>query len=208
MQEASFSSRLVVTVPFSAYDRRGTVQCYYGTTPRAADRGFPALSGWNTARRAGVGFPTIKCELESDRPGYWSMFGWIQWVTQDFPDRRRAVRLVDRPPAFLDRDLPFATMGYTPTFFDAPAYLSLPAIEFRASLFLCTLPMMSRREHVAPLAGFNWGYRISRTGEAPTPYPLELASEGDWARVRSQLSQRHPRWRFARKFKELAGANR
>ncbi len=201
MKEASFASKPTRVVRFRGYGRAGTVRCYYGTTPTAAASGFPALQGWAKARRAGVAFPTIKCEVESDRPGYWSNLGWIQWVTQDFPGKRRSVRLVDRAPAFLDRDFPFATLGYAPSFFDAPAYLSLPAIEFRATLFLCTLPMMSRREAIAPLVGFKWGYEISPQGSLPTSYPLEPAMQGDWLAVRSQLSERHPQWRFAPKFK-------
>lgn len=177
------------------------VRCYYGNTPTASASGFPALKGWSRATRAGVGFPTIKCDVESDLPGYWSHLGWIQWVTQEFPGNRKPVRLVDRFPAFLDRDLPFATMGYAPSFFDAPAYLSLPAVDWRATLFLCTLPIMSRREAVAPLVGFTWGYRIARRGDTPTPYALGLASRGDWLRVRSELEKLHPKWVFAAGFK-------
>ncbi len=191
-----------VVVHFGGHGRAGTVRCHYGVTSKASESGFPALRGWTRATQAGVGFPTIKCEVVSERPGYWSNFGWIQWVTQDFPGKRTPVRLVDRAPAFLDRDLPFATMGYAPSFFDAPAYLSLPAIDFRATLFLCTLPMMSRREAVAPLVGFTWGYRIANQGEAPSPHPLEVATRSDWSRIRPQLSKHHPKWRFAPRFKE------
>jgi len=206
MLEASFASSSTVVVHFNAYGRRGTVRCYYGATPRAADSGFPALTGWAKARRAGVGFPTIKCGVESDRPGYWSNFGWIQWVTQDFDRGRKPFRVVDRLPAFLDRDLPFATLGYAPTFFDAPAYLSLPAIDWRATLFLCTLPMMSRREAIAPLAGFTWGYRIARRGSSPTAHPLTLATTADWRQVRTQLTRRHRSWRFATRFVEAVAS--
>jgi hypothetical protein len=197
MREASFLSEAPVVVRFAGYRRSGTVRAYCGTTARAADSGFPALHGWAGRRRAGVGFPTVKCEVDSDRPGYWSTFGWIQWVTQEFPSGRKAVGLVDRPPAFRDRDIPFLTIGYAPTFFDAPAYLSLPAIDWRATLFLCTLPMMSRREAIGPLAGFTWGYRIPEQGERPAPHPLRQATGSDWRSVRTQLQRRHPKWRFA-----------
>ena len=204
MQEASFASTSPVSVRFHGYGRSGVVRCYYGVTPGPAESGFPALRGWAKASRAAVGFPTIKCEVESDRPGYWSIFGWIQWVTQDFSRKRKAVRLVDRLPAFLDRDLPFATMGYAPAFFDAPAYLSLPAIDFQATLFLCTLPMMSHREAISPLAGFNWGYRIAKRGDAPTSYPLETASNGDWRRVRTEVARLHTKWRFTMNYQRTS----
>lgn len=201
MQEASFRLRRPVVVRFRDSGRAGIVRCHYGVTPTAAASGFPALRGWAKAGRAGVGFPTIKCEVESNRPGYWSNFGWIQWVTQEFQGKRKPVRLVDRFPAFSDRDLPFATMGYAPTFFDAPAYLSLPAIDFRATVFLCTLPIMSRREVVSPLAGFTWGYHIAKRGDAPTSYRLATASKGDWRRLRSEVASLHPKWRFATEYR-------
>ena len=204
MQEASFTSAEPVVVHFRGWGRAGTVRSYYGVTKTASGNGFPALRGWSDVRKAGAGFPTIKCEVESDRPGYWSNLGWVQWVTQDFPDRRNAVRLVDRLPAFLDQDVPFATMGYAPSFFDAPAYLSLPAIDWRATLFLCTLPMMSRREPVAPLAGFTWGYRIASRGKPPVPYPIGLAGPGDWFRVRAELLRRHPRWKFEPRYRSVS----
>jgi len=204
MLEASFEPTSAVVLRFNAHSRTGRVRCYYGITPRAVDSGFPALSGWAKERRAGVGFPTIKCEVEGERPGYWNNFGWIQWVTQDFDDGRKPFRVVDRVPAFLDRDLPFATLGYAPNFFDAPAYLSLPAVDFRASLFLCTLPTMSRREAIAPLAGFTWGYRIARKGTRPIAHPLKLATKADWQRVRSELKMRHRNWKFATRYAEVA----
>lgn len=172
----------------------------YGLTRRPTDSGFPALEGWSRATRAGVGFPTIKCEVQGEKPGYWNLFGWIQWVTQDFPGKRSRVALVDRLPAVLDRDVPFASMGYAPTFFDAPAYNSLPAVNWRADLFLCTLPAMSRREPVIPLAGFKWGYRIDTQGGAPVSYPLEPANQSEWHETRLEVAKRHPRWNFANRF--------
>ncbi len=208
MREASFASKPALAVRFSGHGRAGTVRCYYGITPTASASGFPALKGWARSRRAGVGFPTIKCEVQTDQPGYWNVLGWIQWVTQAFPSKRKPVELVDRPPALLDRDLPFATFGYAPTFFDAPAYLSLPAIDFRAALFLCTLPIMSRREPIAPLAGFTWGYEIAEPKDHPKPHALELAGRGDWLRVRSCLSEHHPKWRFAADFKQPASSTK
>jgi hypothetical protein len=200
MREASFPPTPAFVVRFDRSGRAGTVRIYYGVTSRPGDSGFPALAGWANRREAGVGFPTVHGEVESDRPGYWSQLGWIQWVTQDFSGNRQSVQLVDRLPAFLDRDIPFAVMGYAPSFFDATAYQTLPQVDFRASLFLCTLPMMSRREKILPLAGFNWGYRISKEGKRPQPYPLSLATPRAWLRVRAALSARHRPWKFGARY--------
>jgi hypothetical protein len=200
VQESSFPSRPVQISPFKTAHRSGTVRVYYGVTRHGKDSGFTALKGFK-ADRSGRGFPTIKCEVRCDDPGYWSVLGWIQWVTQDFGENRPQVELIDRFPAVMDRDLPFASMGYAPTFFDAPAYNSLPNVDWRATLFLCTLPMLSRREAVVPLVGYRWGYRIHRARGAVIPYPLQPATSPDWTRVRSKLSDRHPQWAFGRSFK-------
>jgi len=204
MREASFAKEPTAVVRFRGFGRAGLVRAYYGVTPRPSDSGFPALPGWAGESEAGVGFPTVRCDVESDRPGYWSDLGWIQWVTQARPGRRTVVKLVDRLPAFLDRDIPFLTMGYAPSFFDAPAYNSRPAVDWRATLFLCTLPFLSRGEPIRPLVGFRWGYRIETKGENPHPYPLETARPSDWSRVRRELVARHPKWRFGTDFRSPA----
>jgi hypothetical protein len=195
MQEASFARRRTLVTRFTGERRSGRIRTFYGTTRRSADSGFPALQGFPSAG-AVIGFPVIKCEVECDQPGYWSCLGWIQWVTQEFGGRRPRVALVDRFPSILDRDVPFLGSGYAPTFFDAPAFNSLPKVDWRASLFLCTLPLMGRREPVVPLAGFLWGYRIATAGGAVEPYPCRAATARDWAKVRPELKARHPAWRF------------
>jgi hypothetical protein len=197
MHETSFPKAPTLTLRFERAGRAGTVRAFYGITHSPAESGFPALKGWGRAIRAGVGFPTIKCEVECDRPGYWNLLGWIQLVGQEFPGRRKRVILVDRFPAFLRHDIPFVAMGYAPSVFDAPAFNSLPSVDWRAALFLCTLPMMSRREEIVPLAGVRWGYGIDREGETPTPYPVRPATDVDWREVRAQLVRRHSKWRFA-----------
>lgn len=200
MREPSFSPRPTRVIRFDHGDRRGEVRVFYGITARPEDSGFPSLKGWKAERRAGVGFPTIKCTVESERPGYASNLGWIQWVTEDFHGDRESVQVVDRAPSMMDLDLPFAVVAYSPSFFDAPAYNSLPRIDWTARLFLATLPMMDRREPIHPLCGLVWGYRIERRGGAVTPLPLRAASRQDWQTVRNELASRHASWRFAARY--------
>jgi hypothetical protein len=185
------------TTRFRRNGHAGIVRALYGLTRTARGSGFPALAGWERVRRAGVGFPTLRCEVRTRSPGYWGVLGWIQWVTQDHDDARGRVELVDRLPALLDRDVPYLSYGYAPTFFDAPAYNSLPAVDWRASAWLCTLPLLSRREPVVPLVGLRWGYRIAREGDPPVPHPLEAARPRDWSFVRRALARRHRAWTFA-----------
>jgi hypothetical protein len=199
MHEQTFPTRPTITIRFASARRSGTIRVYYGITRHGADSGFPALKGFG-ADRAGAGFPTIKCEVDPEQSGYWGVLGWIQWVTQDFGGRRARVELVDRFPSMMDRDLPFLSLGYAPTFFDAPAFNSRPKVDWHASLFLCTLPIMSRKEAIVPLAGFLWGYRIDRTAGEVTSYPCTLANGQDWSAVRRELRKRHPEWTFSSEF--------
>ena len=200
MHESSFPKRPTIRVRFEAGTRSGSVRAYYGVTRRGPDSGFPILKGFGAAS-AGRGFPTLKCIVESDQPGYQSVLGWIQWVTQDFAGGRANEALVDRFPSMLDRDIPFLAVGYAPTFFDAPAFNSLPKVDWRASAFLCTVPILSRREPIVPLVGFLWGYRIGAKGGTVTPSPISLARGRDWSAVRRELRKRHPAWRFATEFR-------
>lgn len=196
MHEATFSSRPSATVRFAEAGRAGIVRVWYGVTATARDSGFDVLQGWYRETTAGVGFPAIKGEVSSVRPGYRGYFGWIQWVTQRFDDGRDDYRIVDRFPALLDRDVPFVSWGYEPAFFDAPAFNSLPAVDFRATVFLCSLPIMSRQEAIVPMAGFRWGYRIDRGGGRPVPAPLARATPADWGRLRTEVGRRHRQWKF------------
>ena len=200
MHEKGFPPRPTWEVPFHEAGRSGVVRAYYGVTRRGPESGFPSLKGFS-AQTAGAGFPTLKCEVDCARPGYWNILGWIQWVTQQFGDGRPSVALVDRLPSMLDRDVPFLSAGYAPTFFDAPAYTSRPEVDWRASLFLCTMPMMSRTELVTPLVGFQWGYRIARANGPVDPRPCTLSTAEDWSEVRENLRSRHPEWRFRARFR-------
>jgi len=205
MHESSLPNRPTLTRRFHGAGRSGTVRAYYGVTMRPSESGFRFLAGWAGIPTAGVGFPTIKCEVESDRPGYGSALGWVQWVTQEFGDGRASVTLVDRPPSLLDRDLPFLSFGYAPTVFDAPAFNSLPEVDWCARLFLCTAPMLSREETIRPLFGVVWGYRIAAEGRRPTPYPLVGATRADWSEARRALTAGHPEWKFAAAFPAAPG---
>jgi hypothetical protein len=190
-----------VRARFDRQGRAGWVRAYYDRTESAAASGFPTLVGWERATDAGVGFPRLRVEVTSDRPGYGAILGWIQWVTQEFPSDRTKVRLVDRLPALLDRDVPFLAYGFAPTFFDAPAYNSHPAVDWRASAWLCSVPMMSRREPIVPLFGLTWGYRIAENGAEPVPHPILRATASEWRTVRAELARRHPAWRFASRYR-------
>lgn len=197
--EPSFPSRPTLELSFDRAGRTGRVRVRYGTTRRASDSGFAAIRGFS-APDSGAGFPTIKAEVETDQHGYLNDLGWIQWVHQKFPGRRRSTQIVDRFQSMLDLDCPFATLGYAPTFFDAPAWPLRPAVRWSAILFLTTVPIMSRREPILPLAGFDWGYDIAERGALPVPRSVVPARPANWRTIREEVGRAHPRWRFAARY--------
>src|SRR5271170_1994855 len=200
MQEAMFGSKPSLVVRFSRGGNSGVVRAYYGITSRAADGGFSAVKGWRQMSVTGTGFPAIKCSVESDRPGYWGYLGWVQVLTQEFSGKSAPIGKVDQLPSFLRVNSPFLSVGYAPSVFDAPAFDARPPDEFRARLFLCTLPIMSRREAIAPLAGLRWGFHRRIDGEGHVPHALEEATADDWRKVRDELVERNPGWSYAPRF--------
>jgi hypothetical protein len=201
VREVMFGPRPSAVLRFDHAGRSGRVRVYYSVVARAADSGFAAVAGSRTMRGTGAGFPAIKCTVEVDRPGYFGYLGWIQWLTQGPAGSPPADAKVDRLPAFLDLDLPFLAVGYAPSVFDSPAFEVLPPDDFRARLFLCVLPIMSRREPVVPLLGLRWGFHRRSESGGCTPYPLERATRRDWREVRAELVGRHPGWTFAPTFR-------
>jgi hypothetical protein len=186
-----------MVVRYSRGGRSGIVRVYYGTGSRASDSGFPAVKGWQKMGATGAGFPAIKGTVETHRPGYWGYLGWIQWLTQEYAGESSPDGKVDRLPSFQSLNSPFLSMGYAPSVFDSPAFSAQPPENFRARLFLCTLPIMSRREPISPLVGFTWGFRRRNQGEGHVRLPLEKATARDWKQVRAELVQRLPTWKYA-----------
>ena len=205
MLEPSLPRKPALVLPFRRAGRSGSVRVWYGRNRKPADGGFAALAGWARERRAGVGFPVIKCEVRTDMAGYWNFLGWLQYVTQDTMDGRKIVQLVDRVPAAADRDLPFAIAGYAPVFFDAPAYNSRPVVNWKARLFLCTVPIMSRAEPILPLVGLTWGYSIQRRGDPPRIHPIGIARPAEWTEAHTVLARNHADWKFAPGFRAPRG---
>ncbi len=151
---------------------------------------------------ASTGFPTITARVEAESSGYENWLGWIQMVNERTPDGRE-IRADHDPIWFLQgRDVPYAAVGYAPTFFDAPTRPERRPVLWEADLFLCTVPSLrdgldASTAAVEPLAGARWGFRIDRDGEAPAPIGLRPAGNWAWASWVPALRKSFPRWRFA-----------
>jgi len=196
MGERIFSAppTLSLDVPY----RAGAVRCEVWLAPNLGpeDSGFGAIA--DIGPRAPVrGFPVLKAAVSATTHGYENLFAWVQTVAHLGRDGRVEDWSPDVLPSLLDRDVPFACIGYCPTFYDAPFWPKRPRLHWRADLFLC--PMAIRRpakEEIRPIAGFRWGFRIPRPGAEPQLLPLEPVGPEAWAESLARLREHYPRWRF------------
>ena len=144
------------------------------------------------------GFPVLKACVESTRNGYENVLGWIQVVAHLAPDGSVEDWSHDALPALRDRGVPFVTMAYEPTFFDAPFWPERPRIDWRADLFLC--PVVIRHpfdEPIRPLTGVRWGFTIPHDGGDPRLRPLEQSTSDHWSESLPRLRSCFPDWKFS-----------
>jgi len=177
-------------------DRTVRVSVWYGVNSGPESTGFDVIRDVGLDPRV-RGFPVIKAEVDSSGFGYANLLGWIQGVAHLGPDGSVEDWNPDWIPAFRDRGIPFCSLAYHPTFFDAPFWPERPRIHWRADLFLC--PMVVRRpseEEITPLVGFRWGYTIAGAGADPVLLPLESTGPEAWSEVLPRLRFWFPSWRF------------
>jgi hypothetical protein len=163
----------------------------------------PEDSGFGIIRDVGLdprvrGLPVLKAEVESTRSGCENVFGWIQGIAHLTPAGTLEDRSPDSIPALRDRGVPFLSIGYQPTLYDAPFWPDRPRLHWRADLFLC--PTVVRRpseEAIEPLVGFRWDFRIPSTGSDPQLLPLEGVGPEVWTEAVPRLRFWCPSWRFA-----------
>jgi hypothetical protein len=171
-------------LPFSHDGHQGRVEVFHSICRDAAAAGFDALPGFG-AQPWVEGFPCLKAIVHQEGEGYQLETGWIQILHLTHKDGRADTDVVkvDKGPAFDHLPDPFGSRGYLPTFFDAPARGHRTPLLELADTFLCTLPMMSRKESIRALAGVRWGYEIHEKDSPilPTsPMPLKPSDWDSW----------------------------
>ena len=196
MHEACFAESPTLVREIDHKGRRIRVSVWYAVNTIPKDTGFDSIPSVSLDSRV-RGFPVIKATVESTGVGYANNFGWIQVVSHLDSSGNVEDWSPDPFPMLRDRGVPFATLGYLPSFFDAPFWPDRPRIHWRADLFLS--PIVVRRpseEDILPLAGFRWGFRIPEEGRDPILLPLETVGKAAWEDSLPNLRFWYPSWRF------------
>jgi hypothetical protein len=165
------------------------------------------------------GFPVLTAVTEYPIPrnpssGYGSLFGCIQFVKEAKADGGGDWEM-DIFPYAKDLKTPFATWGFNPTMFDAPARLwdedgkKDDGLVWRAQSYLCVLEDagVSKRVKVIPGAAFGWGYdvhieKVEKGGSSELKrnitikYPEPLDAEVEWTARIEILRKLYPEWTF------------
>jgi hypothetical protein len=191
------ASQPELVLPFSCRGGTGSVQVHYGVTADPEEIGFGLVAvGYDPARFRG--FPAVRAEVSFGQDGYRAVFGWVQIITRTTEPTSDAAGetevSVDLAPLLADQDCPLAFFGYLPTLFDAPANPDHPDGDWVAESFLVAVPDIARTRRLAPVTGFNWGYRL-KSGRAQ-PLPAGPAGPQRWLAHRAMLAERHPTWSF------------
>ena len=142
------------------------------------------------------GFPVIHSDIVFEGPGYEAMFGWFQVISHDVGGGETDFS-VDIAKQFQEFSNPFCYYGYKPEFYDAPSMNDPHIIRWNAYTFLCPLALSNTEEYrmIIPLAGFKWGYAMSRGRPSSIMNPVP-ASRDDWNLVRMKVYSQYPQWQF------------
>ncbi|MGD0257628.1 MAG: hypothetical protein ABSB90_07095 [Thermoplasmata archaeon] len=203
-----FEGAPLLETTFEGGTHRGRVTVAMAPIPHAEAAGWEAVFGTAMQgaspeeREAHSGFPGLLARVEPRGRGYNNWLGWIQFVNERDP-RGTSFSSEHDPIWFLQgKEVPYAAVGYAPTFFDAPTRPARRAVLWEADLFLCTVPSVAPADGrpespLEPLAGVRWGFRIDSDGAAPTPIAPRWTGDWAWASWVPVLRRRFPGWKFA-----------
>jgi hypothetical protein len=204
-----FYDRPAALILFSLDGYNGKIAVFYGSNDDPARVGYDFLAGVDFDTNVCCGYPLMHARIEQYQgTGIRTFFGWIQVVTNvrrraHPPDKVKPETSVfsDTCPALSASDLPFAMFGCLPQMFDAPCHNLGDSAElcWTADTFLTTMPIRSRDEEIAWLAGFRWGYiETDIPGQKPTLLPLEVTGAQAWNDRLPFLQQEYTHWKFKR----------
>ena len=157
--EGSIADAHNLRIPITLHGISGliAVSITRSTDPDAL--GYLLLTGGQPTDAA-CGFPVCRATVTYPAEGYAAMFGWTQMVrsTDSDPDR------FEMDPIALYRQVltPYAFFGVRPELFDAPSRDSKYDMDWLAHSFLCVSPDAVLTRHVQAVAGFSWGFTITR----------------------------------------------
>jgi hypothetical protein len=207
MVESMFSGEPAHRDTFTVGGVTGAIAAWFGLVPEVREAGYGAVWGEEFERQDPAvlsrlaGFPAILVRVEPAGLGYRNWLGWVQLVRESALDGAESKVEVDPIWYLEDKDIPFAAMGYCPTFFDSPSRTERAPIRWEADLYLCTVPTVTDPELksdivIHPLCGVRWGFHISDGGANPEPSNPRRSPSEAWPAHSAILSTRFPSWHF------------
>lgn len=153
--------------------------------------GYRLLSGGLPTDFA-AGFPLCRATVAYPADGYAAVFGWTQLVRST--DTGAAGFETDPIAIYRDIPTPFAWYGLRPELFDAPSRETRDDMTWEAHSFLCVSPDAVITRRVQAIAGFSWGFAITRAGITLT-MPAALGPQA-WDAQLGLLQGSYPQWAF------------
>jgi hypothetical protein len=208
LKERMFQGPPALRVPYLGGSRRGSVRVFCGKVPDLLESGADALWGEGVHGQTSeeksrlAGFPALLATVEPQSRGYQNWMGWIQCAGERDLAGQVVRREEDASWFLRGRDVPYAAVGYAPSFFDAPTRPARPEMVWEADLFLCSLPLLDDRAAdppvpVRPLVGIRWGFKIPARGGEPETVAPRMAPPDAWSTWVPLLRERFPSWAFA-----------
>jgi hypothetical protein len=207
MVALSLDNQPAIVIPFSLNEHDGKVVVYYGKNDDPIKAGFDIVPDLNFEIDLVRGYPMMHARVENySGSGYRMLCGWIQIVTEEFyPSEGGRIDksvFVDVLPSMQVFGIPFASFGYLPQLFDAPAHNIGKHAKLRwvADTFLTTVPMRSTEGRISCITGFRWGYvEHDNPKRKPTSIlPLEIISKEVWNSHVPLLEKEYNAWNFGR----------
>lgn len=188
-------------LPFVLHGRSGALVVEYGANEDIEESGFDMFDPSDFDPALALGYPTLQARVERfEGTGYRTATAFIQWldIERHFDDRVERGRELDATPELIRAGIPYFSLGYPATLYDAPAHNMHGAdwMRWDATTWLVTMPARWTDFEIQPLAGFRWGYTESHRGGVEMSRLVQLSAR-DWSAARTWLTAQAPAFTFA-----------
>jgi hypothetical protein len=151
------------------------------------------LLGRSRPGGAGKGLPVCTATVSFRGHGYVAAMGWVQLVQSSDADDPNVYEM-DPLALFRGVNTPYAFFGIKPTLFDAPYRDTTRDVSWHARSYLAMTSDAVISREALPVAGFTWGFQISRS--TVTIEPLRELDIRSWESHLDLLERTYPGWRF------------
>lgn len=192
-----------ITVPFTAYGKRGFIEATCEENPGPEVSGFTLLKdAVNFDVELCKGYPMFRARMTEYEGSHYGRFvGWIQIITGCWYPQEGECQIeqeVDLLPREREVGYPFICYGMPADIFDAPCHNleDSGVLNWSAETFMVTYPSRMNDEEIRFLAGVRWGYDEDESG-CTLVHPLVPLNGSDWNEKLPILRRDFPGWNYA-----------